>query len=694
MPIVPITDVGKVGIIEDIPSYNLPPNAWSGGNNVRFLDNGVKKVDGYGEVMATCPFAPYYIQPYLDSGGTYYWIAYGATDIAVWDGSTWTDVVRQATGTLNGTINNSVTTITLADASGFPTSGTIAMGSEAIADGSSNGYEEVTYSGKSSNDLTGCGRGANSTTPAEHTSGSIVTPVSDTSTSDNNYGANTTTKKWTATNLNGIVIATNGYDTPQYWPLSAGVPSLTIPFRELRNWPATSNKCEVIRSFRTFLVGLNWDRTNQEPRLVKWSTEATYGNVPTTWSEADNTLDAGEYQLADTPGEIVDGLPLGDSFLIYKKDAIYIMNYVGTPYIFSFKLLSPNIGCLSKNCVAEFEGGHFFIGLSDFYLCNGQQVTPLLPEKLRRAVFNDLDGDDDNFNRCFVAADYVRNEMIAAYPSTSGTSGGPADKAVIWNWKTNTFSIRDLPEASHIKSGIIEITAGTTWNNITGSWNAGSGAWGSTNYGNVSENLVFAEPGVAASITGATKANPVVITAASHGLSDGDVIAISGVGGMVELNGNTYTVAGATTNTFQLSGINGTGYTTYTSGGQVARPKLYRDNHGNTKDGTNMTSYIERTGYDLGDPSIVKYVSSVYPELEVSGSNSVNVYVGHQMSTEEAVTWEGPVLFNPNTQSKVSCRASGKYFGVKVESTGDFNWKLNGLAFDVKPRGKRGKRSY
>ena len=619
MPIVPITDVGKVGIIEDIPPYNLPPNAWSGGNNVRFLDNGVKKIDGYSEVMATCPFAPYYIQPYLDAGGTYYWIAYGNTDIAVWNGSTWTDVVRQATGSLNGTINNAVTTITLADASGFPASGTIAMGSQAIADGSSNGYEEVTYSGKSSNDLTGCSRGASSTTPAEHTTGSIVTPIANTSTSDNNYGANTTTRKWTATNLNGIVIATNGYDTPQYWPLNGGVPSLTTPFRELRNWPAASNKCEVIRSFRTFLVGLNWDRTNQEPRLVKWSTEATYGNVPTTWSEADNTLDAGEYQLADTPGEIVDGLPLGDSFLIYKKDAIYIMNYVGTPYIFSFKLLSPNIGCLSKNCVAEFEGGHFFIGLSDFYLCNGQQVTPLLPERLRRAVFNDLDGDNDNFNRCFVAADYVRNEMIAAYPSTAGTSGGPADKAVIWNWKTNTFSIRDLPETSHIKSGIIEITAGTTWNNITGSWNAGSGAWGSTNYGNVSENLVFAD---------------------------------------------------------------------------VTNTKLYRDNHGNTKDGTNMTSYIERSGYDLGDPSIIKYVSAVYPELEVSGNNEVKVYVGHQMATEEAITWDNGTDFNPNTQSKVSCRSTGKYFAVKFESTGDFDWKLNGLAFDVKPRGKRGSRAY
>ena len=74
------------------------------------------------------------------------------------------------------------------------------------------------------------------------------------------------------------------------------------------------------------------------------------------------------------------------------------------------------------------------------------------------------------------------------------------------------------------------------------------------------------------------------------------------------------------------------------------------------------------------------------------GDNSVNIYIGHQMSSEEGVTWEGPTAFNPNSQSKVSCRVSGKYFGVKVESTTDVDWRLHGLAFNVTPRGNRGSR--
>lgn len=71
------------------------------------------------------------------------------------------------------------------------------------------------------------------------------------------------------------------------------------------------------------------------------------------------------------------------------------------------------------------------------------------------------------------------------------------------------------------------------------------------------------------SITGATQANPCVLTVTAHPFANGDQVKVSGVVGMTQLNGNVYTVAGATTNTFQLTGINSTGYTAYVSGGTV-----------------------------------------------------------------------------------------------------------------------------
>jgi len=67
----------------------------------------------------------------------------------------------------------------------------------------------------------------------------------------------------------------------------------------------------------------------------------------------------------------------------------------------------------------------------------------------------------------------------------------------------------------------------------------------------VDDGLGF-DGGAAQTITGATKANPCVITVASHGLSNGDHVYITGVGGMTDLNGNYYTVDDVTTNTFTL----------------------------------------------------------------------------------------------------------------------------------------------
>jgi hypothetical protein len=73
-------------------------------------------------------------------------------------------------------------------------------------------------------------------------------------------------------------------------------------------------------------------------------------------------------------------------------------------------------------------------------------------------------------------------------------------------------------------------------------------------------------------ISGATQANPGVITATSHGYSNGDHVIISSVVGMTELNGKTFKVANKTTNTFEIQDVDGnnvntTGYTAYGSAG-------------------------------------------------------------------------------------------------------------------------------
>ena len=72
-------------------------------------------------------------------------------------------------------------------------------------------------------------------------------------------------------------------------------------------------------------------------------------------------------------------------------------------------------------------------------------------------------------------------------------------------------------------------------------------------------------------ITNITQANPAVVTSNAHGFNNGDEVFITGVIGMTQVNNKRFTVAGAAANTFQLSGINSTGYTAYSSGGTAAR---------------------------------------------------------------------------------------------------------------------------
>lgn len=87
-------------------------------------------------------------------------------------------------------------------------------------------------------------------------------------------------------------------------------------------------------------------------------------------------------------------------------------------------------------------------------------------------------------------------------------------------------------------------------------------------------------------ISAATKANPVVLTITGHDIEDGDEIEINNVGGMTELNGRRFKATNVATNTVALQGVNGTGFTTYTSGGISNKTFIKITNSNETEDNT------------------------------------------------------------------------------------------------------------
>jgi len=676
MALVPVDNVGQVGIVKDQNPWQLPPNVWSDGNNVKTDEGSIKKALGYASVMETVPAAPYYIT-HLVSGINEYWVIGGLAAIHVYDNTSKTD-------TLNGAINASVTTITLDSTTDFETAGTVTVGSE-----------QITYTGKSATQLTGCTRGANSTTAASHSDGAVVTRTKKWYDITRASGAYSTTaaENWAATVIGGVLIMTNKVDDPQYWALAAGVPATAQKMQDLNNWPA-STECKAMRSFRSFLVALNVTKSSVKyPRLVKWSTEAATQTTPTSWDETSATVDAGEYELADSKGEILDGLQLADNFMIYKEDSIYSMQYVGTPFIFAFRQISPTIGAIAKNCVAEYPGGHAIFGNGDFYINDGRTIKPILPPKLRSYVFSTIDGDA--ISRSFVVADYGRSEMLFCFSQDGGVTGQP-DRAIVWNWNQNTFTIRNLPGLGHIGYGnILDPNVMTTWGAMTsplavaitstsavGAILTVDDASGFEPSGNITindEQMTY------------TSRTATVLTISARGVNS--TTAATHAVDAVAYNGPTWTT---------VSGPWTMSYPTVENVLMFASPentKIYRDNSGFKEDTTLMNSFVERTGLSMNsqgqpDYTVVKNITAIYPKMNIDSTNTINVYLGTQMSTEEGITWGSAVSFNPDSQSKVSVRGSGKYYAVKFESDANMDWKLDGYALEVQDAGRRGSRSY
>jgi hypothetical protein len=74
-------------------------------------------------------------------------------------------------------------------------------------------------------------------------------------------------------------------------------------------------------------------------------------------------------------------------------------------------------------------------------------------------------------------------------------------------------------------------------------------------------------------ITNATQASPVVLTCAAHGITPGSIIRATGFGGMTQLNDRAFvatnTASPLPSGSFQLKGVNGTGYSAFSSNGSV-----------------------------------------------------------------------------------------------------------------------------
>lgn len=273
--------------------------------------------------------------------------------------------------------------------------------------------------------------------------------------------------RFTSTVMGGVYVQNNQADAPQWWGGSgvlAAVPGWDAAWR-----------CKSLRAFKAYLLALNVTKgATNYGSMIKWSHRADPGTLPTSWDEADPTMDAGEADLSDTPDSIVDGLPLGDSFIVYKERSAYALQYTGDSSIFRASRLPGEYGMLAQNCGAITPAGHVVLTAGpDLVLHNGGEPRSILQGRMRRWLSSNL--DSNTFGRSFVVPVLPRGEVWVCIPENSQTA---CTKALVWNFLQDTFSVIDLPNATAAAVGPMSLTADETWDTLSAaSWDTWDGAW-------------------------------------------------------------------------------------------------------------------------------------------------------------------------------------------------------------------------
>jgi hypothetical protein len=293
-------------------------------------------------------------------------------------------------------------------------------------------------------------------------------------------------KNWHGGSLNGIVVLNNGVDTPQMWNPVVKTQAL----QALTAWPANT-LCGALRSYKNYLVALDITKSGtRDPRLVKWSHTAAAGAVPTSWDETDPTKDAGEYSIADTDGYVIDSLPMRDLNIIYKDDSIWGMQYIGGNSIFRFTQLFNNAGVIGRDCVSEFQiGKHVVFAKDDLLVHDGQAVSPILRGKNRSWLYNNI--DPVYYKRSFLTLDPGNREVWFCFPETGHSL---PSLALIWNWNSNSWGVRELDNISHVGIGAVKPTATTDLWSDASTWDGDPAQWGESTWNPSISRLLMCAP--------------------------------------------------------------------------------------------------------------------------------------------------------------------------------------------------------
>jgi hypothetical protein len=369
-----------------------------------------------------------------------------------WGAGTWGGIVfGTATNQLNGAINDSVTTITVDDTTAFTAAGNILIGSE-----------NISYTSKNSTQFLGCTRGlsgAGSGAAASHADNTTVTQ----STTFTGWGSPAATgigiqlRLWSQSNFGEDLIFNPRGGALYYWANAASAstfnrgqylgPSTAIVTKS--GTITTDAYCPTVANFVTvsdasrfvLVFGCNdYGSTVQDPLLIRWSDQESFA----LWYPA-VTNQAGSYRLSHG-SNIVTAMQTRQEILVLTDSAIYSMQYLGPPYVWSFQILGDNISIAGPNAIATANNITYWMGTDKFYMYSGRVQT--LPSTLREYVYNDINLEQ-SYQFC-AGTNEGYSEVWWQYCSAGSTV---VDRYVIYNHLENTWYYGDWDNYQNVNQG-------------------------------------------------------------------------------------------------------------------------------------------------------------------------------------------------------------------------------------------------
>jgi hypothetical protein len=341
----------------------------------------------------------------------------------------------QFTSTLSSSINTSVTSLTMASSTSFPTSGTVLIDNELI-----------TYTGNSGGTLSGLTRGASGTTAASHSSGATVTDASNFFAWNAAASGDIVTAPgiWSLDNFGNKVIATISNGETFEWdsnPTDANSTRATVvtsaPTASAFSLVSTPDRHLVFFGTET-TVGTS---STQDPMFIRFSSQE---DINTYTPTATNT--AGTQRLADG-SKIMGSIRGRDAIYIWTDTALFIMRFVGPPFTFSFQQVGTNCGLIAQNAAVEVDGAAYWMSENGFFRYTGKLES--LPCLVEDHVYDDINliprqHINAGLNNLF-------GEIMWFYPSSGS---GTVNRMVAYNYLDSS------PERPVWTTGTL---ARTTW---------------------------------------------------------------------------------------------------------------------------------------------------------------------------------------------------------------------------------------